>query len=262
MQRLPRRTLLLALALIGASGALYWNWGKTFGAKPMMVDRPCPARPLAEEVKPVPNDWVELCRYRAANARLLASGVPVRVVILGDSISEWWQDEDPGLFTAGVVNRGITGQTSQQLVLRFRQDVLALKPRAVVLQAGLNDVMGNTGMTGPDDYIANFETLLDLAEAHGIVPVIASLPPVSQIPERSEIPARQRVSDLNRRLQALAARRGAIYLDLFTPLAGPDGAPREGLSSDGVHLTSAGYALLRPPLERTIAAALEQHHAD
>lgn len=258
MQRPPRRTLLLALVLIGAVAALYWSWGKTLGARPMMIDRPCPARPLAEEIIPIRDDWVELCRYRAANARLLAAGEPVVAVILGDSISEWWQDEDPSLFTRGIVNRGITGQTSQQLVLRFRQDVLALKPKAVVFQAGLNDVMGNTGMTGPDDYIANFETLIDLAEAHGIAPVIASLPAVREIPGRSEIPARQRVSDLNRRLQALAARRGAIYADLYAPLAGPDGAPREGLSSDGVHLTRAGYALLRPVLERAIAAALAE----
>lgn len=256
MQRRPRRTLLLALALIGAVVVLYWSWGKTFGARPMMTDQPCPVRPLAEEVRPVRHDWVELCRYRAANARLIAAGEPVRVVILGDSITEWWHDEDPGLFTAGVINRGITGQTSQQLVLRFRQDVLALKPRAVVFQAGLNDVMGNTGMTGPDDYIANFETLLDLAETHGIVAVIASLPPVSAIPGRPEVPARQRAIDLNRRLQALAKRRGATYADLFTPLAGPDGAPRDGLSSDGVHLTRAGYALIRPPLERAMAEAL------
>jgi lysophospholipase L1-like esterase len=255
MARSRLRLAALALALGAALAAWWWSANSLAGERVQMVDAPCPARPLAEESKPVRLDWVELCRYQAENARLIASGQPVRVVLLGDSITEWWSRGDPALFSPGVVNRGITGQTSQQLVLRFRQDVLALKPRVVQFQAGLNDIMGMTGLIGPDAYIANFETLLDLAEAHGIVPIIASLPPAARIPDREEIAATARVIDLNRRLKSLAERRGAIFADYHAALAGPDAKPRPGLSSDGAHLTQAGYAALRPVAQRALADA-------
>lgn len=252
----PRpRLIVLAVLLLAALGALIWSWSARHGGEVQMVDAPCPMRAPSEEARPVRHDWVELCRYQPANARLLASGQPVRAVLLGDSISEWWGRADPQLFRAGLVNRGITGQTSQQLVLRFRQDVLALRPKIVVIQAGLNDVIGLAGLIGPDAYIDNIETMIDLAEAQGIVPVLTSLPAATAFPDREAIALPPRVADLNRRLRALAVRRGAVYADFHAALAGPDGSPRPGLSSDGVHLTPAGYAALRPVLEAALAAA-------
>lgn len=250
--RIAALALLLGLAL----AAWFWRADVIPSPKVQMTDQPCPAPAMpAEEVKPVKFDWVELCRYTHENARVLASGTPVDVVFLGDSITEYWAQTPSAPFTASRLNRGISGQTSQQLVLRFRQDVLGLKPRIVLMQAGVNDVLGNTGLIGPDAFIANFETLIDLAQAHGITVVIGSLPAASSLPGRADIAVPARVADLNRRLRDLAARRGVGFADYFAALAGPDGLPRPGLSEDGVHLTPAGYAAIRPVADRALAEA-------
>lgn len=253
----PRlRIAVLALLLGLALAAWYWRADVIPQPKVQMADQPCPAPAAqADEVKPVKFDWVELCRYTHENARLRASGTPVDVVFFGDSITEYWALAPSAPFTASRVNRGISGQTSQQLVLRFRQDVLGLNPRIVVMQAGVNDILGNTGLIGADGFIANFETLIDLAQAHDIAVVIGSLPAASGIPGRPDIAVPARVADLNRRLRDLAARRGVGFADYFTALAGPDGLPRAGYSDDGVHLTPAGYAAIRPVADRALAEA-------
>lgn len=250
--RIAALALLLGLALTG------WYYRANLDPRPkvQMADQPCPPpAQQADEVKPVKFDWVELCRYTHENARLLANGAPIDVVFFGDSITEYWAAADPTFFTGGRINRGISGQTSQQLVLRFRQDVLGLRPKIVVMQAGVNDILGNTGLIGPDAYIANFETLIDLAQLHGIGVVIGGLPAASGIPGRDDIAATARTADLNRRLRDLARRRGVPFADYHAALAGPDGKPRAGLSDDGVHLTPAGYAAIRPVAERAMAQA-------
>ena len=222
---------------------------------PVMVDRLCPPRTAAEAEKPVAGDTYALCRYRADNARLLASGEPVRTVFLGDSITDWWRDDDPGLFQSGLVNRGIAGQASDELLLRFRQDVIALRPRVVHLQTGTNDIAGNTGRTDPDAFLANVESMIDLARANGIEPVIASLPAIDRIPHQRHAEATQRAIDLNRRLAALAGRRGVVFADYHAVLAGADGKPRPGLTTDGLHPSPAGYAAMRTVLDRALAQA-------
>lgn len=250
--RIAVLALLLGLALAG------WYYRANLDPRPkvQMADQPCPPpATLADEVKPVKFDWVELCRYTHENVRLLASGAPLEVVFFGDSITEYWAAADPTFFTGGRINRGISGQTSQQLVLRFRQDVLGLNPKIVVMQAGVNDILGNTGLIGPDAFIANFETLIDLAQLHGIAVVIGGLPAASGIPGRDDIDATARAADLNRRLRDLARRRGLPFADYHAALAGPDDRPRAGLSDDGVHLTPAGYAAIRPVAERAVAQA-------
>jgi lysophospholipase L1-like esterase len=255
MTRPHPRVLALGLALLAALAGWHWRDRLPGFDQAKMVDAACPERPVGEEWKPVRYDRLQLCRYRADNARLLASGQAVRAVVLGDSISERWAVDESSPFGGGVANRAISGQTSQDLVLRFRQDVLGLRPQVVVFQGGLNDMIGLGGLSDPAAFIANFETLIDLAQAHDIVPVVASLPPVESVPRRSEIAATGRVVELNHHLKALAARRGTVYADFFTPLAGPGGKPRPGMTLDGMHPSPAGYAALRPAIERALAEA-------
>jgi lysophospholipase L1-like esterase len=200
-------------------------------------------------------DWANLGRYRGANAAL--RGAPQRLVFLGDSITEMWADADPALFAPGIVNRGIGGQTSPQMLLRFMADVVRLQPRAVHLMAGTNDIAGNTGPITIADYQNNILAMIALARTHGLRVIIASIPPMRTVPWRSEVenPA-ARVIELNRWLSTLAGEQRLIYADYHAVLAAPDGGLHAAFTSDGVHLTDAGYAALRPAVGAAIAMAL------
>jgi len=209
------------------------------------------ARDIAKAER-LARDWAGLGYYRRANAAL--GGQSVDVVFIGDSITEMWAVADPGLFSGGYINRGISGQTSPQILLRFMADVVALRPRAVHLMCGINDVAGNTGPNTPADYQNNVHAMLDLAQTHGIGVILASLTPAAGFtwsPEISGVAAR--VHDLNAWLVDLAARRGLVFADYHTALTSPDGALRPELTRDGVHPTSAGYRLMRPVLARAVA---------
>ena len=122
-------------------------------------------------------DWANLCRYAADNAKLVESGKPISTVFLGDSITEYWQQGDPTFFSDKLQDRGISGQTTAQILLRFYPDVVALKPRVVHLMAGTNDVAGNLGLVSDDTIIANITAMLDIAKANKIQVVLASIPP-------------------------------------------------------------------------------------
>lgn len=196
------------------------------------------------------DDWPALGHYRAANAAL--DRQTVDVVFIGDSITEMWAMAQPDLFQNGVVNRGVSGQTSPQILLRFMADVVALRPRAVHLMCGVNDITGNTGPTTPDDYRNNVRAMVDLAQANDIAVILGTLAPVTALPWADGVAnPRSRVLEINRWLEALAADRGLAYADYFTALAGPEGAFRSDLTRDGVHPTRDGYAVMRavvPPL--------------
>ncbi len=199
-------------------------------------------------------DWANLCRFSAANAAVAASGERPQVVFMGDSITENWLLGDSALFDASHVNRGIGGQTTPQMLLRFRADVVALRPQAVHLMAGTNDVAGNTGPSTLQDVKNNLMSMVELARAHDIKVLLGSIPPAGAFSWRPDIDPRPFIAELNQWLRDYAAAEGLIYIDYHTPLATADGALRPELGNDGVHPNRAGYAVMRSVLDTQLAA--------
>ena len=204
-------------------------------------------------------DWPNLCRYKEANTALGAT--KSKVVFMGDSITEGWVRGDPALFTDGVVGRGIGGQTSPQMLVRFWQDVVALEPSVVHIMAGTNDIAGNTGPATVQDFRNNILAMIDLARANGIAVVLAGIPPSQRLYWRGELDPRPLIREINTWLRATAAERALVFVDYGTVLADTGGGLRADLGNDGVHPNRAGYAAMRPLAERAIAAALERGSA-
>ncbi|HET8698069.1 MAG TPA: GDSL-type esterase/lipase family protein, partial [Gammaproteobacteria bacterium] len=202
-------------------------------------------------------DWPGLCRYKAANAAL-ATGPRPRAVLMGDSITDNWTLGDPGFFTNGIVGRGIGGQTSPQMLARFRQDVVALKPRVVHIMAGTNDIAGNTGPATVQDYQSNILAMIELAQANGIAVVLAAIPPSRSLYWADNLDPRPLIRERNGWLRGVAFDRGLVFVDYAAVLADADGALRADLGNDGVHPNREGYARMRPLAEAAIAEALER----
>jgi lysophospholipase L1-like esterase len=202
------------------------------------------------------DDWAWLGRYQAADQALIASGVRPDVVFMGDSITQGWPDKTPAYFRPGLVGRGISGQTSPQMLVRFRQDVIDLKPRAVHIMMGTNDIASNTGPMTLEQTEANFQTLTELALAHHIQVILASIPPSAGFPWRPGLETALKIQTLNTWIKAYAARVGAIYADYTSVLDNGAGGMKPGLSYDGVHPTAAGYLAMAPVTDKAIAEAL------
>ena len=199
-------------------------------------------------------DWPTLGQYREANAA--HAGRPIEVVFIGDSITEIWGMAQPDLFTDGRVNRGISGQTTPQILLRFMADVVALKPRVVHILCGVNDIAGNTGPTTPDDFRNNILAMIALAEANDIAVILGTLTPVSPAWNPAVAAPAARIVELNGWLRELARTRGLILADYTAPLSDAEGHLAEGLHQDGLHPGTRGYALMRPVTEDAIRRAL------
>ncbi len=214
-------------------------------------------------------DWPNLGRYREANNELPppAAGQP-RVVFLGDSITDNWNNPGFGGFFPGkgYLNRGISGQTTPQLLLRFRQDVLALKPAVVVLLAGTNDIAGNTGPMTAEAIQGNIESMAELAAAHGVRLVLSSVMPVNDVghgPDgsllnRTKQRPPEKIAALNAWMQDYAKRAGLVYLDYAAVLSDEKGLLRADLADDGLHPNAQGYAAINPLAELAIKQALAQ----
>jgi len=205
------------------------------------------------------DDFGQLARYRSANDTL-AKGAPAkgRVVFFGDSITDSWKLEN---YFAGsaYVNRGIGGQTTPQMLVRFRQDVIDLAPKSVVILAGTNDIAGNTGPMRNEDIVANVATMAELATSHRIAPIVASILPVHNYTPRSQDffaqrPV-QRILDVNRALKDYCAKNRIVYLDYFSAMVDEKGLLREGLAEDGLHPNDSGYKIMAPLAEAAIAKA-------
>ncbi len=206
-------------------------------------------------------DYGQLARYHAANATLPAPE-PGRVVFFGDSITDaWGRGADPVPFFPGkpYINRGIGGQTTPQMVVRYQQDVIALKPAAVLILAGTNDLAGNTGLESMEAIEDSMRTMGDLATAHGIKVILASVLPVDDYAWRRGLQPADKVRALNAWMKSFCAERGYTYLDYYTSLATPEGAMKPGTSKDGVHPTPAGYAIMAPLAQAAIDKALAAH---
>jgi acyl-CoA thioesterase I len=226
-----------------------------------VVPAPAPRVDLAKQVATMQaklDDWAQLGRYRADNAALPAPAAgEKRVVFYGDSITDAWARNPDGFFPGkSYVGRGISGQTTPQMLVRFQQDVVHLKPAVVVILAGTNDVAGNTGPSTPEMVEDNFESMVAIAKANGIRMVISSILPASHYPWKPEVQPAEQIRALNTRLKALAAREGLVYLDYYTPMANAQGGLDPELASDGVHPTAKGYAVMAPLAEKAIAEAL------
>jgi len=197
-------------------------------------------------------DWAGLCRYRTANASVSSGSAGPGVVFMGDSITENWALDDPAFFEHGIVGRGISGQTSAQMLVRFRSDVVALRPRAVHILAGTNDVAGNTGPTSAQDYENNMMSMVEIAQANHIRVILGSIPPCAAFNWRPEVDPRPWIRQLNAWLRAYAARSHVEFIDYYSILAGPSGELRADLSNDGVHPNRSGYRLMRARVEKQI----------
>jgi lysophospholipase L1-like esterase len=206
------------------------------------------------------NDWAYLARFREENARL---GPPKpgeqRVVFLGNSITEGWHQYFATMFPGKpYVGRGIGGQTTPQMLVRFRQDVIALSPAVVVILAGTNDIAGNTGPSTLGMIEDNLASMTELAQASGIRVVLSSVLPVYDYPWRPGLMPAQTIAELNAWMKRYAADHHAVYLDYYSAMVDGRGGMREGLSSDGVHPNEAGYRIMAPLAEQAIALALRQ----
>ena len=201
-------------------------------------------------------DWPGLCRYRASNADLRARGESSRIVFIGDSITENWALADPRFFERGVVNRGIGGQTTPQMLLRFRADVIALKPQAVHIMAGTNDVAGNTGPTTEQDVKNNVISMAELARANGIRVVLASIPPAATFNWRPQLDPVPQINALNAWLREYATQNRFEYIDYHAALAGSSGELKAELGNDGVHPNRDGYRIMRKLVEEKLAPVI------
>jgi lysophospholipase L1-like esterase len=201
-------------------------------------------------------DWANLARYRVENAALPAPG-PERVVFMGNSITEGWGPLFPTLFPGKeYIGRGIGGQTTPQMLVRFRQDVVALKPRVVVILAGTNDIAGNTGPSTVEMIEDNIAGMAEIAKANGIRVVLASVLPVDDYPWRRGLDPAPRIIALNAWMKQYAAEHGHVYLDFHSAMKNEKNGTRAELANDGVHPNEAGYRVMAPLTESAIAAAL------
>ncbi|MBW4037488.1 MAG: capsular biosynthesis protein [Acidobacteria bacterium] len=200
------------------------------------------------------DDWADLSRYRDADMALPAHQ-PGRVVFYGDSITDAWV-KDGGKFFPGkpYINRGISGQTTPQMLVRMRQDVVQLHPETVVILAGTNDIAGNTGPSTPEMIENNFKSMTEIAKANGIRVILASVLPVKVYPWRPSVtdPA-GKIKALNAWIKGYCAKKGCTYLDYWSAMAAPDGGMKPGISIDGVHPNAAGYAIMEPLAEAALA---------
>jgi lysophospholipase L1-like esterase len=218
------------------------------------------AGPFRDRLLPsVMLDFGERYLYAPANAALPPPAPGERrVVFIGDSITDMWNlaSAFPG---KPYVNRGIGSQVTAQMLVRFEQDVVALRPSAVVILGGVNDVTGFLQLETPEGIVSNIEAMADIADRHGIAVVLCSILPVTNTPTAGYIEAERQpelLREVNTRLRALATARGYAFADYESVLAGPDGRLRADLTTDGIHPLAAGYALMAPVAEAAIASAL------
>jgi acyl-CoA thioesterase I len=212
-------------------------------------------------------DWGFLAKYRDADAGLSAPAPgEIRVVFMGDSITEAWgmkataTSPARGEFFPGkpYLNRGISGQTSPQMLVRFRQDVIDLKPAVVVILAGTNDVAENTGKMTLEETLGNLNSMVELARASKIRPVLCSVLPASDFRWHTGLAPAPKIQALNALVKDYAAKNNIVYVDYYSPMVNSQGGLKTELSPDGVHPNAAGYAIMAPLAEAGIAAALKQ----
>src|SRR5690606_11253574 len=212
----------------------------------------------AAELQRLRTDWANLSRYREANAEL---GDPTpqeqRVVFMGNSITEGWARHFDELFPGKpYIGRGISGQTTLQMLVRFRQDVIDLQPAVVVILAGTNDIAGNTGPSTPEMIQGNIASMAELARANGIKVILSSILPASDYPWRPGLEPGPKIVAINAWLRDYAAANGMVYLDYHSAMVDDQLGLPEELAYDGVHPTEAGFRIMAELAEAAISEAL------
>ena len=204
-------------------------------------------------------DWPNLERFKKENMML---GNPKkgekRIVFMGNSITQSWLDHSPEFFKKNnYINRGISGQTTPQMLLRFRADVIELQPKAVVILAGTNDIAGNTGPMTLEQILGNIISMVELAKANNIKVVLSSVLPAHDYAWRPGLHPDKKIPELNNMLEEYANRANIVYLDYFDAMADDRNGLPEKLSKDGVHPTKQGYTVMEPLVDKAIQRALE-----
>jgi len=207
-----------------------------------------------------PMDFANLKRFQQENKKLSApTSTENRVVFMGNSITEGWGKIDPAFFEGKpYINRGISGQTTPQMVLRFQQDVVNLKPKVVVILAGTNDIAGNTGSMTLEQTRDNIIAMAQLAKANGINVVISSIIPAFDYPWKPGLEPAAKIVALNKMLKEYASKNKIVYLDYFSAMADERNGLRKGLGDDGVHPNLEGYKIMKPLAEKAIAESLKK----
>lgn len=203
-------------------------------------------------------DWANLNRFKEENSEI---GLPRtnedRVIFMGNSITQGWKEQVPEFFdNLNYVNRGIGGQTTPQMLIRFRQDVIKLYPKVVVILAGTNDIAGNTGPSTLEMIEDNIYSMAELAKAHNIEVVLCSVLPVFDYPWQTGLEPAKKIIELNARIKKYADTHGIVYADYFTEMVDAQNGLKSEYTNDGVHPTKAGYEVTAPIAEKAIARAL------
>jgi lysophospholipase L1-like esterase len=205
-------------------------------------------------------DWPDVNHFTAENSKL---GDPLpgekRIVFMGNSITECWSKLHPDFFNGKpYINRGISGQTTPQMLIRFRPDVIKLKPAVVVILAGTNDIAGNTGPTTPEMIAGNIISMAELAKANDIIVVFCSVLPVFDYSWKHGLQPAEKIIALNNMLKEYADKNGIIYADFFSPMADDQKGMIKEYTYDGVHPNIAGYKVMEPIVEEAIKKALKK----
>lgn len=204
-------------------------------------------------------DWAYLKKYKKENAALevLDSGQK-RIVFMGDSITEFWSVLCPEFFIGKpYINRGISGQTSPQMLIRFRADVIALKPTIVVLFAGANDIAGNTGPSTPEMTMNNIISMSELAKANNIKVILCSVLPAFDFPWRPGLSPAEKIVTLNTMIKKYADANGITYVDYYSVMVNDQKGLNVAYSGDGVHPNKTGYEMMAPLVEKAIQSMLK-----
>jgi len=205
------------------------------------------------------NDWANLKKYAADNKNLKppAKGKK-RVVFMGDSITESWISFDSGFFSGKqYIDRGISGQTTPQMLIRFQQDVISLKPSVVVILAGINDIAENTGPIPLEKVFENIVAMVELAKKHKIKVVLSSVLPAYDFPWRPGMQPAEKVIKLNTMIRSYCTQHNIVYVDYYSKMVDERKGLDKKYTEDGVHPTLAGYKIMEPLVEKAIKTALK-----
>ena len=199
-------------------------------------------------------DWPNLNKYKSQNKQLKSSkNKENRVVFMGNSITELWLNIHPEFFNGkNYINRGISGQTTPQMLIRFRQDVIDLSPCIVVILAGINDIAENTGPSSIEMIENNIISMVELAKSNNIQVILCSVLPAEKFPWSRKINPAEIVVNLNQKIRDYAKKNNIIYVDYFSEMANKNNGMKEGLANDGIHPNKSGYLIMEPFLEKAI----------
>jgi lysophospholipase L1-like esterase len=194
-------------------------------------------------------DWPGWRRYKENNAELISTNLQIDLVFIGDSITEGWMDKRPDFFGSGRVCRGVGGETTPQMLLRMIPDVCDLKPRAVHIMAGTNDIAGNTGAMTAKNTQDCYKAMFNIANAYDIHVIFGSIPPAAAFPWRAGLDTLAPIASLNKWLRDFAGKSGATYVDYHPALSDGRGGMKPAFATDGVHPTAAGYDAMAAVIE-------------